>query len=77
MEQFARVLALVCFSLLCGTGCYALFVWLEAFAYEAWTPRYIEVPVFLEKQDKEAPPVTAATSSDNREAIPAVPPSGG
>lgn len=27
----------------------ALFRWLEAFSYEAYVPRYIEVPVFHEK----------------------------
>lgn len=76
MESFSRVLAFVCFSLLCATGCYALFVWLEGYAYEAFTPRYIEVPVVIERWKTEAAPV-GATSTDNMPANPAALTSGG
>ena len=61
METALRLLLNFSISVFLLVGTYWIYLSLEKLAYEAYEPRYVEVPVFIEK-----PPVKAATSSGAR-----------
>lgn len=58
MEKVLRIFLLISFSVLAVVTATVLYRHLEAFAYDAYVPRYIEVPVIVHRC--ATPPVEAA-----------------